>query len=1092
MKINPLLAHKLCPKLIKKAFRIMKITFLCMFIFVLQLFAFNGEAQNKVVKLQSENLSIEELFKEIEQQTDYLILYSTSEIKSNFDISLNRKKAKVYELLDDALKGKNMKYELSDNYIILSPLTKSERDQQAGRIISGVVKDQEGEPVIGANVMEKGTTNGVVTDLEGKFTLKVPSNAVLTISFIGYITQEIRVDNQSQIKIILKEHTESLNEVVVVGYGVQRKGDVASAISSIKSKDFTHVPSPDAAQLIRGRVAGLAVVQPDANPLSTSQLSLRGITTLTSSSSPLILIDGIPGNLTSVSPDDIEQIDVLKDGSAAAIYGTRGTNGVILITTKNANGEMPTTIDVNAYLSTQKISRKLDMLTAEQYREKAKEGVPGATDYGANTDWLDEITHTPLSQVYNISLRGGSKTTNYVASFDYRKLEGIIKRFDNHIIYPRIEITHRMFNNKLKLNASVSGYKQKHFDGSDGGGYRGGIYESALKYNPTEPVKDENGVWTEKANMEYFNPANLLWEMEGENTNTNLKMFANVIFSPIAGLDIKLLGSNSTTNQTRGYYETAQNTFSIRNGRTGYASRGASKVEERLYELTAQYQKRFKDKHNITLLGGYSWIEYNDQNYWMQNFDFPSDDYSYNSIGDGQGLRDGRANISSYQGQNKLISYFGRVNYSFDGRYLASVSVRHEGSSKFGANHKWGTFPAFSLAWNIKEEAFMQDIQPLSTLKIRGGFGITGTEPGRSYMSLNTLNFGTYAYCDGKWIQSIRPSSNPNPDLRWEKKEEINIGLDFGFFDEQITGSIDFYNRDTKDLLWNYDVPSPPYLYANMDGNGGSIRNRGFELSIQATPVRTKDFQWTTNANYSTNKNKLLSLSNDMFISTSYADAGQAGNPIMHSTHRLEEGKPIGNFYGYKTIDIDDDGHWVIEGEDGNPKPIALAVASDKQVIGNGLPKHYVNWNNAFTYKNWDLAITMRGAFGFQIINSPEMFFGLPVVLQSGWNVMEKAFDNVYGKRPLATDQSLDYVSYYIENGNYWKIDNLTFGYTFYPKTEWMENLRIYGSISNLAVITGYNGIDPEVNISGLAPGQDDRARYPAARTFTLGVSLKF
>nr|WP_233564404.1 MULTISPECIES: TonB-dependent receptor [Parabacteroides] len=1063
-----------------------------MFIFVLQLFAFNGEAQNKVVKLQSENLSIEELFKEIEQQTDYLILYSTSEIKSNFDISLNRKKAKVYELLDDALKGKNMKYELSDNYIILSPLTKSERDQQAGRIISGVVKDQEGEPVIGANVMEKGTTNGVVTDLEGKFTLKVPSNAVLTISFIGYITQEIRVDNQSQIKIILKEHTESLNEVVVVGYGVQRKGDVASAISSIKSKDFTHVPSPDAAQLIRGRVAGLAVVQPDANPLSTSQLSLRGITTLTSSSSPLILIDGIPGNLTSVSPDDIEQIDVLKDGSAAAIYGTRGTNGVILITTKNANGEMPTTIDVNAYLSTQKISRKLDMLTAEQYREKAKEGVPGATDYGANTDWLDEITHTPLSQVYNISLRGGSKTTNYVASFDYRKLEGIIKRFDNHIIYPRIEITHRMFNNKLKLNASVSGYKQKHFDGSDGGGYRGGIYESALKYNPTEPVKDENGVWTEKANMEYFNPANLLWEMEGENTNTNLKMFANVIFSPIAGLDIKLLGSNSTTNQTRGYYETAQNTFSIRNGRTGYASRGASKVEERLYELTAQYQKRFKDKHNITLLGGYSWIEYNDQNYWMQNFDFPSDDYSYNSIGDGQGLRDGRANISSYQGQNKLISYFGRVNYSFDGRYLASVSVRHEGSSKFGANHKWGTFPAFSLAWNIKEEAFMQDIQPLSTLKIRGGFGITGTEPGRSYMSLNTLNFGTYAYCDGKWIQSIRPSSNPNPDLRWEKKEEINIGLDFGFFDEQITGSIDFYNRDTKDLLWNYDVPSPPYLYANMDGNGGSIRNRGFELSIQATPVRTKDFQWTTNANYSTNKNKLLSLSNDMFISTSYADAGQAGNPIMHSTHRLEEGKPIGNFYGYKTIDIDDDGHWVIEGEDGNPKPIALAVASDKQVIGNGLPKHYVNWNNAFTYKNWDLAITMRGAFGFQIINSPEMFFGLPVVLQSGWNVMEKAFDNVYGKRPLATDQSLDYVSYYIENGNYWKIDNLTFGYTFYPKTEWMENLRIYGSISNLAVITGYNGIDPEVNISGLAPGQDDRARYPAARTFTLGVSLKF
>jgi TonB-linked SusC/RagA family outer membrane protein len=1069
----------------------MKLTLITLFIGISGVFASNANSQTARVNINVANVQAKEILNRIEEQTDYLFVYNHL-IDLSGKISIQASNTPVAEVLTRIFENTDIIYAMEGNNILLMKKNETFERQQNIIRITGVVVDEYGESIIGANIVEKGTTNGVVVDVAGNFSIMVSNNSLLQVSYIGYITQEVEIKGQSHIRIILKEHAEVLDEVVVVGYGTQRKGDVASAISSVKSKDFIKVHSPDAAQMIRGKIAGLAVIQPDANPLSTSQLSLRGITTLRSSASPLILIDGIPGSIMSVSPDDIEQIDVLKDSSAAAIYGTRGTNGVILITTKNATGEMPTTIEVNAYLSTQKISRKLDMLTAEQYREKAKEGFPGATDYGGNTDWLDEIIQTPFSQVYNINLRGGSKNTNYVASFDYRQLEGIIKRSDNRLIYPRLEITHRMFNNKLKINASVSGYQQKHFDGSDGGGYRGGIYECALKYNPTEPVKDANGIWTEKANMEYFNPANLLWEVEGENTATNLRMFANVTLSPIDGLDIKFLTSQNTHNQTRGYYETSRHTFSIRNGRTGYASRGTARSEDLLYELTAQYQKEFAEKHNLTLLGGYSWMQNNNQDYWMQNFDFPSDEYTYNSIGTGQALRDGRSNISSYQRENKLISYFGRVNYSYKGKYLASVSVRHEGSSKFGLNHKWGTFPAFSVAWNIREEGFMENAEVLNLLKIRAGFGVTGTEPGDPYMSLNTLNFGTYGYYNDKWIQTIRPGSNPNPDLRWEKKEETNIGIDFALLNYRIRGSLDFYNRETKDLLWDYSVPAPPYLYSTMMGNGGSIRNRGVELDIHATPIETKEFRWITNANYSTNRNTLLSLSNDKFISSSYSDLGAVGTPIMHSSHRLQEGQPIGNFWGYKTIDIDDNGHWIIEGEDGNPKPISLAGSSDKQVIGNGLPKHYVNWNNSFTYKNFDLGITMRGAFGHQIINSPEMFFALPVVLQSGLNVMNKAFDNVYGKRPLATDQSLDYVSYYIENGSYWKIDNLTAGYTFYPGTDWMKYIRVYGSISNLAVITGYKGIDPEVSIGGLTPGQDARSRYPAARTFTLGVSLKF
>lgn len=412
----------------------------------------------------------------------------------------------------------------------------------------------------------KGTSIGTVTDINGKYTLEVPPKAILQISYIGYLTKEIVIDNNKTADVILIEDTQKIDEVVVVGYGTQKKGEVASSISTIKSDNFVKTPTTDAAQLIKGKVPGLSIITPDANPTSTSQIALRGITTLKASSSPLVLIDGIPGDLNSVSPDDIEQIDVLKDGSAAAIYGTRGTNGVILITTKNANGEMPTEVDVNAYLSTQQITKTLPFMKADEYRRRVQEGWPGAQDDGASTDWLDEVTRTPFTQIYNISLRGGSRTTNYVASFEYRGLNGLIKRTNNQMFYPRVEITHRMFNNKLKLNASLSGYKQTYFSGSDGGGYNSEVYRNALIYNPTTPVYDKNGNYSESTKNEYFNPVSLLNEVEGENQATNLRMFANITYTPIEGLDIKYLFSSNTYNQVRGYYETQQHKSTWKDG----------------------------------------------------------------------------------------------------------------------------------------------------------------------------------------------------------------------------------------------------------------------------------------------------------------------------------------------------------------------------------------------------------------------------------------------------------------------------------------------------------------------------------------------
>lgn len=1077
--------------LIEKTPDSMKLTLL---FFAFSLLSFTVNAANQSVSITLNNVKVAEVLSTISKQTGLTVAYSKQIVDLNRKVSIHVRDVAVDKVLDKLIEGTSLAYEIKNGKIYLFAKglnTVSNADQQQKKV-TGNVKDGEGQPIIGANVVEKGTSKGTVTDLDGNFTLEVSDNSTLLISYIGFTSQEFVVGKNSFINVKLVEDTKTLEEIVVVGYGTQKKGEVASAISSIKSENFIKVPSPDAAQLIRGQVAGLSIISKDANPTSTSEISLRGITTLKSSASPLVLIDGIPGDLNSVSPDDIQQIDVLKDGSAAAIYGTRGTNGVILITTKNAKGEMPTQVDFNAYLSTQQITKRLDFMTPEQYRQKVQEGVPGAQDDGANVNWLDEVMRTPFTQVYNLSLKGGSSTTNYTASFEYRELNGLIKRTNNQMIYPRIEISHRMMDNKLKLTASLSGYKQTYFSGSDGGSYNSAIYRNALTYNPTTPIKDAEGNWSESpSKTDYFNPVALLEEVEGENQATSLRMFATAIFTPIEGLDIKYLVSSNTYNQVRGYYETQQHISTIKDDKNGYASRGTTRNAEDLTELTVQWKKTLMEDHTFTILGGYSWFKRNYQNYYMQNFDFPSDDYTYNSIGSGSALTEGRGTEYSYQSENKLLGYFGRLNYSFRGKYMLSASIRHEGSSKFGANHKWGTFPAVSAAWNIKSEEFLKDMNAFSSLKLRAGFGVTGTEPSDPYMSLNTLSFSTYVYYDGAWIKTVRPASNANPDLRWERKEETNIGLDFGFMDDRITATVDLYNRKTKDLLWDYTVPSPPYLYSSMTANAGSMRNRGIEASVTVIPVKNDNLQWTTSVNYSTNSNKLLSLSNDKFVSSGYSDQGNTGEPIQQTTHRIQEGESIGNFYGFKSIDIDDNGHWIIEGEDGNAKSISEQQPTDKKIIGNGLPKHYLNWNNTLMYKNFDFTLTMRGAFKFDILNMAELQYGQPVMLSRG-NILNSAFDNVYGKVRLANDQELQYVSYYIEKGDYWKIDNMTLGYTLDFKTSWIDKLRVYGTISNLATITGYSGIDPEVGISGLNPGCDDKNRYPAARTFTVGLSVNF
>ena len=952
--------------------------------------------------------------------------------------------------------------------------------------ISGAVTDTNGDPIIGASVVLKGSKGGTTTDFEGRFNIKDVKEATLIISYVGFLTQEVKAQAGKLLNITLKEDNKLLNDVVVVGYGTQRKEELTSSVMSVRSEKFLQGENNDAGSLIRGKVAGLTVVQSNANPLATSEIMLRGITTLKANASPLVIIDGVPGNLNDVSPNDIEQIDVLKDGSAAAIYGTRGTNGVIIITTKRVKGEIKPIITVNSYISTQQITKKLNMLTTDEYRQKVKEGTTGTIDYGGSTNWLDEILQTPFNQTYSIDLKGGNNKTSYIASLEYTSNKGLVKKSKVEVLYPRLNIVHRMWDNKLRIEAQLSGYHRTY-----GLPYNSNVYISALVYNPTYSVKNEDGSWNEHgSNPMYSNPVALLEEAKGDNKDTNFKMYGKATLSPISGLSITALGSKEIDNFLSGYYETKQHKSNTMDGLNGFASRTTSRVQNDLLELTAQYTNRF-NLHSINTLVGYSWNNYNYQYAYMENRDFSADDYTWNNIGQGAGLQDGKASMSSSQNSNRLIGYFARANYNYADRYFVSASIRYEGSSKFGADHKWGAFPAVSGGWNIANEAFMNQFKAVSTLKLRAGYGVTGTVPGSSYMSLSRLDMGGYAYYKGEWIKQLKPSGNSNADLRWEKKKELNIGLDYGFLNDRINGSIDFYRRTTNDLIWDYSVPVPPYVSGTITANAGTIRNTGLEINLNLIPVLTKDFEWDSNINFSTNSNKLASLSNDEFIAGSYFDTNQLVAPIQQTSHRIEEGQPIGNFYGYKSVGVDANGRWLIEGADGKVIPIAEQKATDKQVIGNGLPKWYLNFNNTLKYKWLDLSVTMRGAFGFQILNEPELFYGSPAALGNG-NVLKSAFEPKYGK-VLATDQELQYVSYYIQDGDYWKIDNLTLGYSPNLKSiKWLNNLRIYASISNLATITGYKGIDPEVSISGLAPGIDSQYRYPSARTYTIGVNLTF
>ena len=960
--------------------------------------------------------------------------------------------------------------------------------------VTGKVKDSSGEPVIGASVVVKGNnTMGTITDFDGNFMLDVPTKSVLVISYIGYVTQEVPTAGKKSLEIILKEDTKTLDEVVVIGYGTQRKGDVTSSVASVKADNFVKGAVKDVGQLIQGKVAGLAITNPNGDPTGSTQIRLRGTNTIGgANTAPLVLIDGIPGELGTVAPEDVESVDVLKDGSAAAIYGTRGTNGVILITTKQAKGVDINQVEYNGYVSTSLIAKKLDMLNADEFRTLYPD-----QDHGADTDWIDEISRTPISHVHNLSLMGGNSKTNYIANLNYASRQGIMKKSDFESFQGRIEVTHRMFDDKLKLKFGLFGKKNQMESTTSGGSFRGWVYGQATRRNPTDPVRNEDGTWNENVSkFEYENPLALLYEAEGNVKKTQLRYNGNIVYNPIKDLTLSAVFSYIRDNMNRGYGETLSHISALRDGLAGWSSVGAYTKMEKLMELTAQYNKEI-GAHKFSVLGGYSYNETDFEELWIDNYGF-QDDYfgGWHNIGIGSALKDGKANIGSKKTPTNLIGFFGRATYSFKNRYLLMGALRYEGASQlWGTDNAWGLFPSVSVGWRITEEAFMKNQKIFDDLKLRVGYGVTGSQPKDPFLGVAMLKYGSYAFVNGNWIQTIVPASNPNPDLKWEEKKETNIGLDFVSWGARLSGSIDYYNRDVDGLIYEYGVPTPPNLYNKTMANGGTMRNRGVEVLVTVVPVQNKDFEWSTTGTFSLNSNKLISLSGSIFKSDyDYFNTGTVEySGQVADSHRVQVGESIGNFYGFKVVDVDSEGRWIYEDRNGelvNYKDFTHAP-EDKHVIGNGLPKWYAGWNNTLRYKNFDLNVTMRGAFGFQIINGGRMNY--ENVKNSRFeNRLKSVNDLVFGKHTLSPEVEPEFNSYYVEDGDYWKIDNITLGYSFGQVGKYIKSLRIYGSVLNALTITGYKGIDPEVSTDGLTPGYDTRDRYPSVRSFTFGVNVKF
>lgn len=961
------------------------------------------------------------------------------------------------------------------------------------RTITGKVLDAGGQsPLPGVTVQVKGATIGTQTKVDGSYSLNVPNGTVtLIFTFVGYKTTEFPLGSSNTVNINLSADVTALKDVVVVGYGTQKKQEVTSAITSIEPTDFRQSGARNALDLVQGKVAGLQITRTGgSNPNTSPAIQLRGVTSLTGSMSPLIVVDGIPGgNLDLLQQDDIASISVLKDGSAAAIYGTQANGGVIIVTTKKGT-KGPARVSYNNYFRKEFKSRIPKFLTADEYAAKIADGEINATDKGYRTDFVDLlVNHDNLTQNHNLAFSGGGEQSNYRASVYYLNQEGILKENERQQYGGRLSITSKGLNDRLTSQFNLASNFNKANLLTDGGNLQG-----YYTFNPTYSPYNPDGSW-------YFEQTSTN-ELARLHQQTDIRQQqttsgdAKVSLDIVKGLRASIFGSVTRDSYTEGGYADLMSEVSVENyDSSGYAWQSSFLNVKYAVEPTLEYNITVNKNHHFTAIGGYSYRYEVEQYFDADNYGFVNDIFEENNLGAGNQLLTGKAGMSSYKNDNKLIAFFGRVNYNYKDKYMASVILRHEGSSRFGANNKWGNFPALSIGWNMRDEPFMQGVNFLDELKVRAGYGVTGNSGINNYSSLVTLGTGgNYLNPDGVWRQTYGPNKNPNPNLKWEKKSEYNLGVDFSFFKGRLSGAIDVYKRITKDLLENVTTQLPPFVTSSIYANVGQVSSKGVEITLSGVPVRTKDFSWNVDVAFSNSKNILDRYSNELYTIKyqSYADIGGYG--ALGNAIRTYEGDRIGNFYGKRFAGLTDSGDWLFYKADGT-KASADQLDSEKDfaVIGNAVPKVYLGITNTFKYKNFDLRAFLRGKFGYNILNTMEMFYGSKASLPS--NVLETAFT----KNGKITG-GYQYSDYYIEKGNFMKLDELTLGYSVpFKSKKTFQSLRLYVTASNLFIITKYTGNDPDyVRDTGLTPGvdalnaSDSRTPYMGTRGFMFGLNVGF
>lgn len=1034
----------------------------------------------------SGTLSISEALKVIEQQTGYLFVYNPEEIPLGETVKLSLKDASINETLTAVFNGKGVKWEINDKNIILNKVSST---QVKGKFsMAGVITEVDGTPVIGAAIQTVGKSGGVVTDPDGHFVYDGLSDGdVLHVTCLGFVDKDLKAYRTDNAKIVMEAESQMMNELVVIGYGSLARKDVTSSIVSLSGGDLVKsTGAGDLAKSLQGKIPGLVIGQ-EKGVNSSATMQLRGMASIVAGNSPLVVIDGFPGgDIRSVNPDDIKSIDVLKDASAGAIYGTRAAAGVILITTKSgSNTDGVLDVSYSADLSYKQAYGKPQMLSADEYREHNV-----GPDYGSSTDWWDEcINRKNFSHKHNLAINFGTQKAKVYSSFFYEKMDGLAKSESRDDFGGRINASYNMFDGWFEAKANID-YRQTKRS------YSSISFGQALLNNPTRSPYDKTSstgynIWTDDDEDYNIIADNALNESGGTDIWFKPEAILKLNILPVEGLSYQQTLGYSSNRYDGSGYRSMNHRLSLKEALNGRAYFENTRTDQLNAEGYFSYDNTLGGKHKINAVLGYSYHQYDKYSTSMANSDFSVDGIGKWDIGKGSELNEGRASMSSHRDvTERLLAYFGRVNYTFDERYIISATYRREGSSKFGAKNRWGNFWAVSLGWNMKNESWLQGVKWLDELKIRGGYGVTGNNSFSATYSGKFISADENRWImpDGKWLYTYGRQENVNETLGWETKGEYNLGLDFSLFNGRLYGRVDGYYRQIKDMLFYVRVPVGIYINSYQWQNVGSMMNAGWEIELGGDIIRGKDFTWSTDLNLSHSYSKVISMDNQGTTWT----GGQLPGPNSPGTSMvLTNGSVIGNYYIYEFAGFDRKGNFQLRKQDGTVVTNGASKnPDDRKYIGSFVPKVMIGWSHSFKYRDFDLGINMHSWLGFDVYNTYDMTLGI-AGRNGALNVLKDAYDRneaIKGEKLMC--------DYYLEDGSFLKIDALTLGYNLNLgkyTNDYLKRLRVSFTVGNPFIITGYRGLDPEVSITGYSGGVDNYLdAYPNYRTYSFGLQLNF